>query len=168
MVKTTITDLPIAYNKNYTMTILSIYGTKMRISIDSRKFIISIPKNVSWNGTDLYKGMVCVVRKKIYYSGTRKFAKLELIKSIYDDYYEEENNYKETTTYNSISKYYEILQCDVDSSFDMIKKNYRTLIRQYHYDTLASKELPKDILDFAEQRSKNINEAYEVLKKLNT
>lgn len=167
MIKTTITDLPLEYDRNYTMTVLSTYNSTMTISIDGRKFVISIPKNISWSGTHIYKGMVCVVRKEVYYSGTKKYAKLELIKVIREDYYEKENNYKEAKPYNSILQYYEVLQCSVDSSMEMIKKNYRMLIRQYHYDTLVSKDLPKDMLEYAENKAKLINEAYEILKKLN-
>jgi DnaJ like chaperone protein len=69
----------------------------------------------------------------------------------------------ETTSSNN---YYEILNSKPTDDWETIKKNYRELVKQYHYDKLASKNLPKDILDYAEQRLKEINEAYDALKKL--
>jgi DnaJ like chaperone protein len=64
------------------------------------------------------------------------------------------------------NNYYEILNSKPTDDWDTIKKNYRELVKQYHYDKLASKNLPKDMLEYAENRLKEINEAYEALKKL--
>ena len=64
------------------------------------------------------------------------------------------------------SSFYEILNSKPTDDWDTIKHNYKELVKQYHYDKLASKNLPKDLLDYAENRLKEINEAYEALKKL--
>ena len=64
------------------------------------------------------------------------------------------------------NSYYEILNSKPTDDWETIKKNYRELVNQYHYDKLASKNLPQDLLDYAENRLKEINEAYEALKKL--
>lgn len=164
MKKTTITKLPIAYNKNYIMTINRVFDSDITVSIDGRKYYISIPKNSSWIDVDIYDGMECIVQKEKYYSGRKAYAKLNFIDSYEDTYYEKENNYKETTTYNSSTKYYEILECSIDDTLVTIKHNYRRLIRAYHYDTLASKDLPADMLEYAQNKAKLINEAYDVLK----
>ncbi len=45
-----------------------------------------------------------------------------------------------------------------------IKNNYRKLVKQYHYDSMASRDLPQDILEFAEEKAKVINSA--LMRKL--
>jgi len=52
--------------------------------------------------------------------------------------------------------YYEILEVSRTASADEIKKAYRSLARKYHPDVNKSKE--------AEEKFKQVNEAYEVLK----
>ena len=64
------------------------------------------------------------------------------------------------------NSYYEILNSKPTDDWETIKKNYKELVKQYRYDKLASKTLPQDLLDYAENRLKEINEAYEALKKL--
>jgi len=75
------------------------------------------------------------------------------------------NNYSnEQSSFNSIDKYYEILESSKNDSLDTIKKNYRRLIKEYHYDSIASKGLPEDMLKFAEEKTKELNEAYGAVK----
>lgn len=59
------------------------------------------------------------------------------------------NNYTNAqTSFQSIDKYYETLESSRNDSLDVIKKNYRRLIKEYHYDSIASKGLPEDMLKF--------------------
>jgi hypothetical protein len=77
------------------------------------------------------------------------------------------NNYSNNqSSLTNIDKYYEILESSENDSFDTIKKNYRRLIKEYHYDSIASKGLPKDMLIFSEEKTKELNEAYAAIKKL--
>ncbi len=165
MKKTTIKRLPLDYDREYVLTINTLYDSSFVVSIDGRKYYISIPKNRSWIGQTIYEGLTCII-SKVHYGDRGQYAKLNLVEIIEDSYYEKENNHKETTTYSNTSKYYEILQCNVDCSLETIKSNYRKLIRQYHYDTLASKDLPEDMLEYAQNKAKAINEAYEKLKSI--
>jgi len=64
------------------------------------------------------------------------------------------------------NSYYEILNSKPTDDWETIKKNYRELVKEYHYDKLASKNLPQDMLEYAENKLKEINEAYDSLKKL--
>jgi len=76
------------------------------------------------------------------------------------------NNYSSTqSSFNSMDKYYEILESSKNDSLDIIKKNYRRLMKEYHYDSIASKGLPEDMLKFAEEKTKELNEAYDAVKK---
>jgi DnaJ like chaperone protein len=52
-----------------------------------------------------------------------------------------------------------------DDSFDTIKKNYRKLIKKYHYDTIASQNLSKEEIDQAKEKTQKINEAYSIIKE---
>ncbi len=66
---------------------------------------------------------------------------------------------------SSMSKYYEVLESNPTDSMEVIKKNYRRLIKEYHYDSIASKNLPEDMLKFAKKKTQDLNEAYEAIKK---
>lgn len=70
-----------------------------------------------------------------------------------------------TQPQSSLSKYYDVLESKPTDSMDEIKKNYRRLIREYHYDSIASKNLPKEMLKFAEQKTQSLNEAYAAIKE---
>ena len=63
------------------------------------------------------------------------------------------------------NKYYEVLESTKEDSLDTIKKRYRKLVKEYHYDSIASKDLPQEMVDFAEQKTKDLNEAYSIIKK---
>jgi len=65
----------------------------------------------------------------------------------------------------SLEQSYAILELTPDDPTNLIKRNYRKLVRQYHYDSIVSKDLPQDMLDFAEEKLKRINAAYNLLKQ---
>jgi len=78
-----------------------------------------------------------------------------------------QHNYSNTqSSFNNTDKYYETLESSKNDSLETIKKNYRRLIKEYHYDSIASKGLPEDMLKFAEIKTQELNEAYSVVKKL--
>ncbi|MBC2715430.1 MAG: DnaJ domain-containing protein [Desulfobacteraceae bacterium] len=62
-------------------------------------------------------------------------------------------------------KYYKILGCSNSDSDDKIKSQYRKLVRDYHPDTIASKGLPEEFVTFAHEKFREIQEAYEMVKK---
>ena len=66
---------------------------------------------------------------------------------------------------SSLDKYYEVLEVKPTDSMELIKKNYRKLVREYHYDSIASKNLPEDMLKFAKQKTQDLNEAYNIIKE---
>ena len=80
------------------------------------------------------------------------------------------NSYgSQNAAYTSVDKmqgYYEELESSSSDGFDVIKKNYRRLMKEHHYDSLASKGLPKDMLEFSEEKTKRLNEAYAAIKEL--
>ena len=62
-------------------------------------------------------------------------------------------------------KYYTILGCSNRDSDDKIKKQYRKMVRDYHPDAIASKGLPEEFVTFANDKFREIHEAYEMIKK---
>jgi len=63
-----------------------------------------------------------------------------------------------------VDKYYGILGCGRYDSDDQIKKQYRKLVSDYHPDKIASKGLPDEFIKFANDKFREIQEAYEVIK----
>ncbi len=66
---------------------------------------------------------------------------------------------------NNLAKYYKTLESQPTDSMDVIKKNYRRLVKEYHYDSIASKNLPADMLKFAQEKTQSLNEAYNAIKE---
>ena len=64
-----------------------------------------------------------------------------------------------------VDKYYATLGCDRNDSSDHIKKQYRKLVSDYHPDKIASKGLPEEFTKFANDKFREIQEAYDVIKK---
>ena len=62
--------------------------------------------------------------------------------------------------------YYEVLGIGKEASDDEIKKAYRKLVKEYHPDKLAADSVPPDYIEFANQKIRDINEAYEYLEKV--
>jgi hypothetical protein len=82
----------------------------------------------------------------------------------YQNYSQYNNTY--TKPEENIDKYYKILESQKTDSFEVIKKRYRKLMKEYHYDSIASKDLPQEMIEFAEAKSKELNEAYSAIKKI--
>jgi DnaJ like chaperone protein len=62
-------------------------------------------------------------------------------------------------------KYYQILGCSRTDSDDTLKTRYRKLVRDFHPDTIAGKGLPDEFVTFAHEKFREIQEAYEMVKK---
>ena len=66
----------------------------------------------------------------------------------------------------NLNKYYETLESKESDELSVIKKNYRRLIKEYHYDSIASKDLPPEMVKFAERKTQELNEAYAAIKEI--
>ena len=75
------------------------------------------------------------------------------------------NSYARQTPVNKMAEYYAELECSASDDFSIVKKNYRRLMKEHHYDSLVSKGLPKDMLEFSEEKTKRLNEAYAAIKE---
>lgn len=63
------------------------------------------------------------------------------------------------------NKYYAVLKCEETSSNEEIKKQYRKLVTEYHPDKIEAKGLPEEFIKFANDKFKEIQEAYDHVKK---
>ena len=65
-----------------------------------------------------------------------------------------------------IKKYTQVLGVSEDASMSEIKRAYRKLVKEYHPDKLNSGSVPQEYIEFANQKIRDINEAYEYLEKV--
>jgi DnaJ like chaperone protein len=79
-----------------------------------------------------------------------------------EEYESIKSRYDQTSTNN---KYYAILGCSPDDPFEIIKKCYRNMVVEYHPDKISSKGLPEEFILFANEKFKEIQKAYEIIKK---
>jgi DnaJ like chaperone protein len=64
-----------------------------------------------------------------------------------------------------LSHHYAVLGLESGAGLAEVKKAYRRLAAEYHPDKVVSKGLPEDFLRFAEQKFKEINEAYTAITR---
>jgi DnaJ like chaperone protein len=67
--------------------------------------------------------------------------------------------------FNDLDTYYKILNSTPTSSPQEIKSNYKKLVKDFHPDTIVSKGLPEEFTEFATKRFREIQEAYEKIRK---
>jgi DnaJ like chaperone protein len=63
------------------------------------------------------------------------------------------------------NKYYGVLGCRAGDTDEHIKKMYRQRVLEYHPDKIASKGLPEEFTKFANDKFREIQEAYDMIKK---
>jgi len=100
---------------------------------------------------------------KIVHNLKLDFAMYQNIKQEFEPKQESNSSFNGRLT---LEECYEVLESKPSDSIEIIKKNYRRLVKQYHYDSIVSKDLPEDMIKFAEEKSKMINEAYNKIKKI--
>jgi DnaJ like chaperone protein len=66
---------------------------------------------------------------------------------------------------SDLSHHYAMLGLDAGADMGEVKKAYRKLVSEYHPDKIVSKGLPEDFIKFAEEKFREINEAYEAIQK---
>ena len=67
--------------------------------------------------------------------------------------------------FKNINKDYKMLNCSPESSNEEIKANYKKLVKEFHPDTIISKGLPEEFIDFASKRFQEIHESYKKIRQ---
>ncbi|MDY6791297.1 MAG: TerB family tellurite resistance protein [Thermodesulfobacteriota bacterium] len=62
-------------------------------------------------------------------------------------------------------KYYAVLGCGENDTDERIKSRYRKLVMEYHPDKIVSKGLPEEFTKFAEDKFREIQDAYDRIRK---
>jgi DnaJ like chaperone protein len=65
----------------------------------------------------------------------------------------------------AFERYYAILGINSKASDDEIKRQYRKLVKEYHPDKIASKGLPEEFNKFANDKFREIQDAYDAVRK---
>ncbi len=60
---------------------------------------------------------------------------------------------------------YAVLGCRESDSDDEVKKRYRSLVKEYHPDRIVAKGLPEEFTNLAQDKFREVQEAYEVIKR---
>jgi len=78
-----------------------------------------------------------------------------------------DHKYKELRSRHAqdFEKYYAVLGTDSSASDVEIKSQYRNLVKEYHPDTIAAKGLPEEFTKFAHEKFREIQEAYDAIKR---
>lgn len=66
---------------------------------------------------------------------------------------------------SDVDKYYAILGSRRSDPDERIKSQYRKLVQEYHPDKIASKGLPEEFTRLAEEKFREIQQAYDAVKK---
>jgi hypothetical protein len=64
---------------------------------------------------------------------------------------------------DKVAEAYRTLNCASGDSDEIVKKQYRSLMKDYHPDVIQSKGLPDDFIKYANTRSREIKEAYDLI-----
>ncbi len=67
--------------------------------------------------------------------------------------------------FKDFDKYYKMLNCTPESSNQEIKSNYKKLVKDFHPDTIVSKGLPEEFMEFASNRFREIKESYDKIRQ---
>lgn len=67
--------------------------------------------------------------------------------------------------FKDTDRYYKILNCTPANSDQEIKAAYKRLVKDFHPDTVISKGLPEEFVQFATGRFQEIQDAYENIRK---
>ena len=76
-----------------------------------------------------------------------------------------QQGFQQPTREDELALAYEALGVDSDASDVALKKAYRKLMSENHPDKLTGQGVPQDMIDLATERSKNIQAAYDLIKK---
>lgn len=111
--------------------------------------------------------MIDILLRVSVADGTLQEAEEQLILSAVRIFNFSEADYRKLKSryVKDTERFYARLGCSSSDSDETVKKQYRRLVRDYHPDTIASKGLPEEFVKFANDKFREIQEAYEAISK---
>lgn len=65
----------------------------------------------------------------------------------------------------AVNRFYSVLKIDETATNEEIKRQYRTMVSEYHPDKIEAKGLPDEFITLANDKFREIQEAYEAIRK---
>lgn len=90
-----------------------------------------------------------------------KRADFEAMVNNFETFYRDQKNNQAL----SLEKAYEVLESNPNDDDNVLKKNYRKLVKKHHPDIISGQGAAQNIIDEATKKLQEINEAYEMIKK---
>jgi DnaJ like chaperone protein len=111
--------------------------------------------------------MIDVLLRLSVADGTLSESEEKLISSAARIFHFSEQKYNELKSRYApdFEKYYAILGTNSSASEEEIKRQYRKLVKEYHPDTIASKGLPEEFTKLANDKFREIQDAYDAVRK---
>lgn len=101
-----------------------------------------------------------------FHAKERKYIKrTKEIFNISDSQYESILARYDQSDLGSMDKYYKILEVSPDAKMSEIKQKYKQKVKDFHPDNVIGKGLPEEYKEFAEQKFKEIKDAFEKIKQ---
>lgn len=76
------------------------------------------------------------------------------------------SDWQQASQADKLADAYEILDVSSDADSKTVKRAYRKLMNEHHPDKLMAKGLPPEMMNVAKEKSQEIQNAYDLIKKV--
>ncbi|KZZ15482.1 hypothetical protein A3751_17250 [Oleiphilus sp. HI0080] len=80
-------------------------------------------------------------------------------------FYNKEQGFDAQNSASQLEEAYDVLGLEKECSDQELKRAYRRLMSQHHPDKLVAKGLPEEMMKLATEKTQQIKEAYELVKR---
>jgi DnaJ like chaperone protein len=118
------------------------------------------------NQPQMLEVMIDILLRVAVADGSISAKEEELIQSAVNIFHFSSVRYKQLKSQyvHTADKAYAVLGCSPDDDDDQVKRCYRQRVREYHPDKIAAKGLPDEFTRFAQDKFREIQEAWEQIK----
>ncbi|MCP4367344.1 MAG: DnaJ domain-containing protein [Deltaproteobacteria bacterium] len=111
--------------------------------------------------------MIDILLRVSIADGTMSESEERLIRSAVRifNFTDERYNKLKSKYVQEFEKYYAILGCGKSDTNERIKSRYRKLVKEFHPDKIVSKGLPEEFTKFAQDKFREIQDAYDYIRK---
>lgn len=119
------------------------------------------------NQPQMIEMMIDILLRVAVSDGAIHFAEETLILSAARTFHFDQQRLKQLRAKHAASsdRIYHILGCQRQDTNEEIKHKYRQLVQTYHPDKIAAKGLPDEFIQLAQNKFREIQDAYEAIKK---